>query len=233
MVRTGRVSATDRHREQLLGPSSGRCPPARLESPAGRFRRRPAPAGRAGSAPRRAAGHRLPSAREGRRAAEDPEQHLRRDCPACTRDIPKPPTLDKSRPASGRPNNVYADKNGEVYRKTKEGWQQRTNDTWRNSGGATSSGPKTSGKTAGKGATALPRRRRARPVDAPRAAPRAGARFLGPAARRGARAELVAPRGPAVRGTRLPWRRKLPRRRQLRPRRRPAAPERTPNQKKR
>jgi hypothetical protein len=76
--------------------------------------------------------------------------------PGQPRDIPKPAALDKSRPATGRPNNVYADKNGEVYRKTKEGWQQRTNNTWRSSGGVTSSGSKTSGKTVGKAPTPLP-----------------------------------------------------------------------------
>jgi hypothetical protein len=70
--------------------------------------------------------------------------------------VPKLQTSDKSRPATGRPNNVYADKNGDVYRKTKEGWQQRTNNTWKSSGGGTGSGPKTSGKTVGKAGTALP-----------------------------------------------------------------------------
>jgi hypothetical protein len=57
--------------------------------------------------------------------------------PVRSREIPKLSPRNLSRPAAGRPNNVYADRNGDVYRRTKEGWQQRTNDTWRNSGGAT------------------------------------------------------------------------------------------------
>jgi hypothetical protein len=61
--------------------------------------------------------------------------------PARSREIPKVSPRDLFRPAAGRPNNVYADKNGEVYRKTKEGWQQRTNDTWRNSGGTARPAP--------------------------------------------------------------------------------------------
>jgi hypothetical protein len=87
--------------------------------------------------------------------------------PGLRRDTPKPPTLGKSRPASVRPNNVYADRNGEVYRKTKQGWQQRTNDTWRNSGGATGSGPKTSGKPVDKGSRAYSSVPGARPVVRP------------------------------------------------------------------
>ncbi len=87
--------------------------------------------------------------------------------PGVRRDIPKSPTLGKSRPGFVRPNNVYADRNGEVYRKTNQGWQQRTNGTWRNSGGATSFGPKTSGKTPGKGSTAYSPVPGARPVVRP------------------------------------------------------------------
>ena len=87
--------------------------------------------------------------------------------PGLRRDTPNPPTLGKSRPASVRPNNVYADRNGEVYRKTKQGWQQRTNDTWRNSGGATGSGAKTSGKPVDKGSRAYSSVPGARPVVRP------------------------------------------------------------------
>jgi len=54
--------------------------------------------------------------------------------PERVRDVPRPPSRNTSRPVD-RGNNVYAGKNGEVYRKTKEGWQQRDKDTWRNSGG--------------------------------------------------------------------------------------------------
>jgi hypothetical protein len=53
--------------------------------------------------------------------------------PDRVRDVPRPPSRDVSR-AVDRSNNVYAGKNGEVYRKTKDGWQQRDKDTWRNSG---------------------------------------------------------------------------------------------------
>ncbi len=54
--------------------------------------------------------------------------------PVRSRDIPKASPRDLSRPAAGRPNNVYADRNGDVYRRTKEGWQQRDKDTWRTTG---------------------------------------------------------------------------------------------------
>jgi len=61
--------------------------------------------------------------------------------PVRSREIPKVSPRNVSRPAAGRSNNVYADKNGDVYRKTKEGWQQRDKDTWRNSGGAARPAP--------------------------------------------------------------------------------------------
>ncbi len=53
-----------------------------------------------------------------------------------SREIPKAPSRDASRPAIGRPNNVYAGRNGKVYRKTNEGWQQRDKDAWRSQGTA-------------------------------------------------------------------------------------------------
>ncbi len=37
--------------------------------------------------------------------------------------------------AGGRPNNVYADKNGNVYRQTDQGWQQRSGDSWQSTQG--------------------------------------------------------------------------------------------------
>jgi hypothetical protein len=58
-----------------------------------------------------------------------------------SREIPRASPRDLSRPVAARPNNVYAGKNGDVYRKTKEGWQQRDKDTWRNSGGAARPAP--------------------------------------------------------------------------------------------
>ncbi len=60
--------------------------------------------------------------------------------PAKTRDVPRAPSsIERPRPATGRPNNVYADRNGEVYRRTREGqWQQRDAGRWKPSdGGAT------------------------------------------------------------------------------------------------
>jgi len=38
--------------------------------------------------------------------------------------------------ASGRANNVYADKNGNVHRQTDQGWQQRSGDSWKSSQGS-------------------------------------------------------------------------------------------------
>ncbi|MCM3875190.1 MAG: carbohydrate-binding family V/XII [Thermoanaerobaculia bacterium] len=54
--------------------------------------------------------------------------------PERVRDVPRPPSRDTSRRVD-RGNNVYAGRNGEVYRKTKDGWQQRDKNTWRTSGG--------------------------------------------------------------------------------------------------
>jgi hypothetical protein len=38
-----------------------------------------------------------------------------------------------ARTANNRPNNVYADRNGDVHRKTDKGWQTRTKDGWQGS----------------------------------------------------------------------------------------------------
>ncbi|MEO8585014.1 MAG: carbohydrate-binding family V/XII [Acidobacteriota bacterium] len=54
--------------------------------------------------------------------------------PGRVRDVPRPPSPGASRPVD-RSNNVYAGRNGEVYRRTKDGWQQRDKDSWRGSGG--------------------------------------------------------------------------------------------------
>jgi hypothetical protein len=54
--------------------------------------------------------------------------------PERVRDVPRPPSRNASR-TTDRSNNVYAGKNGEVFRKTKDGWQQRDKDAWRSSGG--------------------------------------------------------------------------------------------------
>jgi hypothetical protein len=76
--------------------------------------------------------------------------------PARSREIPRVSPRDVSRPAAGRPNNVYADKNGDVYRKTKEGWQQRDKDTWRNSGGPARNAPRAAGRPTDPGTRARP-----------------------------------------------------------------------------
>ena len=124
--------------------------------------------------------------------------------PERVRDVPRPPSRDASRPAD-RSNNVYAGKNGEVYRKTKDGWQQRDKDTWRSSGGASVSGPKTSGK----GSTSYSAAPGARPVVRPAPHPELerdfSARQRGDAraqswSRPAAPKRPVAPKGPAASG---------------------------------
>ena len=60
--------------------------------------------------------------------------------PAKSRDIARPPSaFERPKTSTSRPNNVYADRNGDVYRRTKEGqWQQRDAGRWKPSdGGAT------------------------------------------------------------------------------------------------
>jgi hypothetical protein len=66
------------------------------------------------------------------------------------REAPRPPsTFERPKSAAARSNNVYADKNGEVYRRTKEGqWQQRSNDRWKTTGGQPAKLPNQPGGTA-------------------------------------------------------------------------------------
>jgi hypothetical protein len=63
--------------------------------------------------------------------------------PAKSRDVPRAPSaFERSRPITGRPNNVYADQRGEVYRRTTNGqWQQRESGRWKPSPGGTSGRP--------------------------------------------------------------------------------------------
>jgi hypothetical protein len=42
---------------------------------------------------------------------------------------------DSTAKPSSRPNNVYAGRNGEVYRQTDQGWQQRSGNSWENRSG--------------------------------------------------------------------------------------------------
>jgi len=44
--------------------------------------------------------------------------------------------------AGGRQNNVYSDKNGNVYKQTDKGWQQRSGDQWKDVGSGGSQGQK-------------------------------------------------------------------------------------------
>ncbi len=48
------------------------------------------------------------------------------------------PTTQRARAAaaSGRKNNVFADRNGNVHRRTDQGWESRANQGWRQEGGA-------------------------------------------------------------------------------------------------
>ncbi len=84
------------------------------------------------SGPRQAIGFRPPT-RDVR--PERIQNNIYSQLPDRAREIPKAPSRNTSRPAISRPDNIYADRNGDVYRRTKEGWQQRERDTWRNSGG--------------------------------------------------------------------------------------------------
>ena len=55
--------------------------------------------------------------------------------PAATRDVPRRSTFERPRPATGRANDVYADRKGDVYRRTREGqWQQREGGRWKTAG---------------------------------------------------------------------------------------------------
>jgi hypothetical protein len=67
--------------------------------------------------------------------------------PASTRDVARAPSaFPRPQASAGRPNNVYADRNGEVYRRTKEGqWQQRESGRWKPSDGGASARPGASG----------------------------------------------------------------------------------------
>jgi hypothetical protein len=61
--------------------------------------------------------------------------------PARTRDFARSPaTFERAKISTTKSNDVYADKNGEVYRRTKAGqWQQREGDRWKSSGGTAKS----------------------------------------------------------------------------------------------
>ena len=58
--------------------------------------------------------------------------------PEKTRDVPRArPAFDKPLTSATKKNDVFAGKNGEVYRRTKEGqWQQRQGDRWASGGSA-------------------------------------------------------------------------------------------------
>ncbi len=50
--------------------------------------------------------------------------------------------------AQGKANNVYADRNGEVYRKSNDGWQQRQGNNWSNTSSRPSQQPSTADRSA-------------------------------------------------------------------------------------
>jgi hypothetical protein len=50
--------------------------------------------------------------------------------------------------AQGKANNVYSDRNGDVYRKTDNGWQQRQGNGWSNSGASPSQQPSSGNRAA-------------------------------------------------------------------------------------
>jgi hypothetical protein len=60
------------------------------------------------------------------------------------RDVPRPAaTFDRPKLPAARSNDVYADKSGEVYRRTKEGqWQQREGDRWKTGGAVSTAKPR-------------------------------------------------------------------------------------------
>jgi hypothetical protein len=63
--------------------------------------------------------------------------------PVRTRDVPRAPSsIERPRPSAGRPNNIYADRSGEVYRRTRDGqWQQRDSDRWKPATGGAGARP--------------------------------------------------------------------------------------------
>ena len=67
--------------------------------------------------------------------------------PAKSRDIARPPSaFERPKTSTSRPNNVYADRNGDVYRRTKEGqWQQRDAGRWKPSDGGAAVKPGATG----------------------------------------------------------------------------------------
>jgi hypothetical protein len=50
--------------------------------------------------------------------------------------------------AQGKANNVYADRNGDVYRKTNDGWQQRQGNNWANTSSRPTQQPSTTDRSA-------------------------------------------------------------------------------------
>jgi hypothetical protein len=63
--------------------------------------------------------------------------------PERTRDVPRAPSSFERPRTSAKPNNVYADRNGDVYRKTQQGWQQRQGGQWKPADGGRDRTPPT------------------------------------------------------------------------------------------
>ena len=205
LVRSGRVPAADGHREQLLGQSPRRHSPARLESPGGPAASAPACTVREWSGP---AGRSSASIR--RRRTSRPvkiQNNIYTRLPGQPRVSPE---NDVTRQVPSRDRSAEQRVCGQERRglSQDEGRLAAAHERHVEEFGRREAGEAT--EPAGAFARIAGRASRR----APRAAPRAGARFLGPAARRRPRAELVAPAAPPAHvAPTAPWRRRLRRRR--------------------
>lgn len=136
-----------------FGPGGYRPPPAIVGtywgSRTGSPWNRPLPSPRAGAV--RPAARPLPGVRPGigfrpgsREIRPPARVNVYDRLPAKTREVAKAPSVfERPKPAPGRANNVYADRNGQVYRRTNTGqWQQREAGRWKTSGGAPGTGGK-------------------------------------------------------------------------------------------
>lgn len=90
--------------------------------------------------------------------------------PERPRDVTRAPSRDSWRPATARPNNVYGSRDGEVYRRTDQGWQRREDDRWRSAPGPDRAAPRSEGRREG-GVTPRPEPRPERGSVRPQAAP--------------------------------------------------------------
>jgi hypothetical protein len=71
--------------------------------------------------------------RAGQRSAHRSNMYNRPENKARNADRPNRANRPAAQPAPGRDNNVLTDRNGDVYRKTDDGWQKREGNDWKNS----------------------------------------------------------------------------------------------------